>query len=643
MKITNRINHNRYTQFRETLFKWGKENQRNFPWRKENDPFKLLIAGLLLQRSRAKTVVKIYSTLFTNWPDERTLASADENSLQEVIRPLGLIKRAKTIKNIAYLVANTQHSIDSYEQMLELPGIGKYISGTASTIAFRTRNPVVDTVSSRVYRRFFGLSPFTSGKGIDSRLWSLVTQVFPEEQPHEFNWYVLDLASEICLPKRPKCDLCPLSYKCSYPQTLGEMTVVELFAGVGGFRIGLEKSGWRVMLSNQWEPKTKQQYASDLYIRHFGPDNHICEDIEKVLDEVEYGKREIPDFKLLVGGFPCQDYSVARTLSQATGIQGNKGVLWWQIYRLVSMKKPPMIFLENVDRLLSSPAGQRGRDFAIILACLSDLGYLIEWKIVNAADYGFPQKRRRVFIVGRLVSDDYILEHPVNQIKDAGILAKALPVKWESKQPNLSSGRMTLPDFRIGGDIKSVSDHFGKKSTKTPFQNSGVVYKRDVWTRRILPDYKRKCRVLNDVLLDDSQVDESFFIPESQLEKWKYLKGPKNEERVHKASGFTYNYNEGGIPFPDNLDGPARTILTAEGGSTPSRFKHIILLQNGRYRRLTPVELERLNGFPDDWTSGIPDTKRAFLMGNALVVGIIEQIGKVLADKACEEVAAFNL
>lgn len=640
--IANRIDYNRYTHFREILLKWGKENQRNFPWRKEHDSFKLLIAELLLQRSRAKTVAKVYPVLFTRWPDERALASADESSLQEVIRPLGLIKRAKTIKDIASLVSNAQHRIDSYEQMMGLPGIGRYISGTASAIALRTQNPVVDSVSSRVYRRFFGLSPFTSGNRIDSELWSLVADVSPRKQPHEFNWYILDLASEICLPKRPKCDRCPLYAGCSYTRALMNMTVADLFAGVGGFRIGLGRSGWRVALSNQWEPKVKHQYASDLYIRHFGPENHICEDIENVLDDVEDGKREIPNFHLLVGGFPCQDYSVARTLSQAAGIKGKKGVLWWQIYRLVSMKKPAMLFLENVDRLLSSPASQRGRDFAIMLACLSDLGYLVEWRVVNAADYGFPQKRRRVFIIGRLVPDDYILEQPVNRLKDAGILAKALPVKWELKQPNLSLSGITLPDFRIEGDITSVSNLFGKKSLKTLFQNSGVVHRRDVWTKRVVPSFNRKCQLLEDILVDESQVEESFYIPDSQLEKWKYLKGAKNELRVHQPSGFAYKYTEGGIPFPDNLDGPARTILTAEGGATPSRFKHIILTTDGRYRRLTPVELERLNGFPDDWTSGIPDTKRAFLMGNALVVGIIERVGKVLADTICEEIATLD-
>ncbi|MFC1961527.1 DNA (cytosine-5-)-methyltransferase [Chloroflexota bacterium] len=640
--MTRRIDYNRYTHFRETLLDWGKENQRNFPWRKEQEPFRLLIAELLLQRSRAKTVAKVYAALFTRWPDEKALASADESSIQEVIRPLGLVRRAKIIKDIATLLSNTQRSIDSYEQMMQLPGIGKYISGTASNVASRTQNPVVDSVSSRVYRRFFGLSPFTSGNKIDPGLWSLVADASPEGQRHEFNWYILDLASDVCLPKRPKCDRCPLSYKCLYTQASKDMTVAELFAGVGGFRIGLEKSGWRVTLSNQWEPKVKKQYASDLYIRHFGPENHVCEDIEKVLDEVEDGKREIPDFQLLVGGFPCQDYSVARTLSQATGIQGKKGILWWQIYRVISMKKPPMLFLENVDRLLSSPASQRGRDFAIMLACLSDLGYLVEWRIVNAADYGFPQKRRRVFIVGRLAPYDYIFEQPINQLKDTGILARALPIKWESKQPNLSSSGITLPDFRIEGDITSLSKLFGGKSAKTPFQNSGIIYKRDVWTRKVSPDFSRKSQALKDILIDESQVEESFYVPDSQLDKWKYLKGAKNEVRVHQPSGFTYKYTEGGIPFPDNADGPARTILTAEGGSTPSRFKHIILTPSGRYRRLTPIELERLNGFPDNWTSGIPDTKRAFLMGNALVVGIIERVGKVLADTVCKEIATLD-
>src|SRR5205809_3892846 len=176
--------------------------------------------------------------------------------------------------------------------------------------------------------------------------------------------------------------------------------MVELLAGVGGFRAALEPLGWHTVWANQWEPSTKTQHAADCYRRHWNDGSLSNEDINSVVDLLERDNDAIPAHDLLVGGFPCQDYSVAKTLNQAFGIEGKKGVLWWAIYRLIEAKHPKLVFLENVDRLLKSPASQRGRDFAIILACLSDLGYLIEWRIVNAADYGLPQRRRRVLIVG---------------------------------------------------------------------------------------------------------------------------------------------------------------------------------------------------------------------------------------------------
>ena len=152
--------------------------------------------------------------------------------------------------------------------------------------------------------------------------------------------------------------------------------VVELFAGVGGFRIGLEgaSDAYKTVWNNQWEPSTKRQDASLVYQARFGVEGHSNRDINDVRTD------DIPDHDLLVGGFPCQDYSVAATLSKSGGIEGKKGVLWWQIYRILDEKgdrRPDYLFFENVDRLLNSPATQRGRDFAIILASLSDLGYVV--------------------------------------------------------------------------------------------------------------------------------------------------------------------------------------------------------------------------------------------------------------------------
>src|SRR2546422_1577073 len=170
-----------------------------------------------------------------------------------------------------------------------------------------------------------------------------------------------------------------------------QMRVCELFAGVGGFRLGLETNGWEIVWSNQWEPGEKAQWASRCYVSHFGSKHHDNRDVSKIR------AKKIPNHDLLVGGFPCQDYSVATTNAQ--GIHGRKGVLWWEIYRILRDKRPRFVLLENVDRLLRSPSRQRGRDFAVMLWCLDALGYVAEWRVLNAADYGAPQKRRRLFIL----------------------------------------------------------------------------------------------------------------------------------------------------------------------------------------------------------------------------------------------------
>jgi DNA (cytosine-5)-methyltransferase 1 len=394
-------------------------------------------------------------------------------------------------------------------------------------------------------------------------------------------------------------------------------TVAELFAGVGGFRIGLAAAGWKTIFSNQWEPSTKAQHASDVYVANFGPEGHSNEDIATVAD--------IPNVDLLVGGFPCQDYSVAKSLNSSKGLAGKKGVLWWEILRLVEKKKPRFLFLENVDRLLKSPSSQRGRDFAVMLKTLGDEGYLIEWRVVSASDYGFPQRRIRVFIVAKRTKetpvkiDDYITKN--------GILARALPV---------------LPSFEGRGEIDLsespdlISKNFNKGAGKSPFLNAGVYFGGRAYTLKTTAAHKGKKVVLGDVVLSDDQVSSEYFVGADRIKDWEYLKGAKTIERLHKASGTAYNYAEGKMAFPDLLTNPSRTILTGEGGTSPSRFKHIIKTKKG-YRRLTPVELERLNGFPDNWTAvgadgqQVSDVRRAFFMGNALVVGLIQRVGKVLA------------
>jgi DNA (cytosine-5)-methyltransferase 1 len=412
-------------------------------------------------------------------------------------------------------------------------------------------------------------------------------------------------------------------------ETVG--TVCELFAGVGGFRIALSRSGLKTTFSNQWEPSTLVQHASACYVYNFGPEGHSNVNITDLVDQhVASGGRIIPKTDIIVGGYPCQDYSVAKSLNSSKGLKGKKGVLWWDIHKLIEANKPKYVFLENVDRLLKSPSKQRGRDFAVMLNTLGSLGYLIEWRVVNAAEYGFPQRRIRVLIVATRTRR----AKPLNMIEakelieKTGVLARALPVENFDFQ--------SIREIDISDAPNDLSESFGKDGNPSPFENAGIALGGRIYTTRTTASSSVKKRTLGDVLIRDDVVPAEYWVPSDRLDEWRYLKGAKSISRIHKGSGEQYKYAEGGMAFPDLLTNPSRTILTGEGGSSPSRFKHIIETPQG-FRRLVPLELERLSGFPDNWTKRasdddvIADSRRAFFIGNALVVDLIERVGNVLS------------
>lgn len=420
--------------------------------------------------------------------------------------------------------------------------------------------------------------------------------------------------------------------------------VLELFAGVGGFRVGLEQIAnaslgndvYHVIWSNQWEPATTVQHAWRTYERVWGAGSCVNEDIAKVIENPS----NVPNAEMLVGGFPCQDYSVARTLSQAAGIQGKKGVLWWSIYNLVRDKvaaghAPAVLFLENVDRMVNSPASQRGRDFAIILQSLSDLSYRVEWRIINAADYGMPQRRRRTYILA------YRNESPLGQgmanpaewIFRDGVFAHAFPV---ARQEGIH-----LQGTRIKRnkhwDLADVSENFNREHPDNRvFQNAGVMVDGVFYTTSVEPVYEGPRTTLGDIVRETprEEITEEFYIAPEARAAWEHEKFGKKEERVDKKTGFTYIYSEGAMAFPDPLDRPSRTIVTGEGGSGASRFKHVIEDPvTHRLRRLVPSELEQLDMFPRGHTAGEAPGKRAFFMGNALVCGVVGKVGVELAQR----------
>ena len=491
-----------------------------------------------------------------------------------------------------------------------------------------------------------------------------------------------------------------------------DIRVAELFAGVGGFRLGLEykgvarrwprprAEGFEVIWSNQWEPDeiTKKdegkQWASEIYTKWFGNEGHEGGDIHEFTKTVE-ATQQIPDIDMLVGGFPCQDYSVARTISGEMGIHGEKGKLWEPIWRIIdrihkkkTSKRPKLILLENVPRLLNSPASDRGLNFAIILKRLLGLGYDVEWRVIDASHYGMPQQRRRVFILAYRTPAKSKTTKEILGKEDFGLngqirkMRKKYDVKpmehWMFGNPNVNHE----DDWEVGPFAKafpSEPDSYKRKELKmdgfssksSDFGKAGYAWNGRMGNRRWVKQfcswntaarYERKKMVLGDVLVKEH--GSSYEVSEDRRAEWDYVKGARKEWRIRKrdrenvgeelwtiyqdcmasmdqdkwdfheedfarleGEDGPYRYVEGAIANPDRLDKASRTVVTAEIGSSPSRMRHIIE-QDGVRRRLMPIELERLNQFPDNWTriDGIADSKRGFLMGNALVVGVIERL-----------------
>lgn len=419
-----------------------------------------------------------------------------------------------------------------------------------------------------------------------------------------------------------------------------KIKVLELFAGVGGFRVGLEHSNnklFETKWANQWEPSRKSQDAFEVYDYHFSDSENININIEEISDETF----ERMDADLIVGGFPCQDYSVARSKKHEMGIEGKKGVLFWQIIRAVNHIQPKYLILENVDRLLKSPSKQRGRDFAIMLAAFNSLGYSVEWRVINAAEYGRSQRRRRVFFfvyrndtpfakkmdksfedknrteINENTYDDYIYHE--------GLFARQFPIKKESYKNRQAS-------YELNGDIVEISDNF----TGTVW-NTGIMRHGRYYTIDTEPLGDEKPITLGTIIQPAAEVSEKYYLTnKNKVEKFKYLRGPKKIER-RTSEGHVYTFAEGGMSPYDDLSLPGRTMLTSEG--SVNRSTHLLNI-DGRYRLLTPIEAERLQDFPDDWTKykklstgeivEVTDRMRMFFMGNALVTEIVKRIGDEL-------------
>ena len=427
-----------------------------------------------------------------------------------------------------------------------------------------------------------------------------------------------------------------------------EKTMTELFAGVGGFRLGLERveSDWQTNWFSQWEPGKKKQWAHDCYVHHFGDSPDLNGEYTTGINISDVDKFSVPDHTLLCGGFPCQDYSVAHSLSSSKGIEGKKGVLWWDIRNMLIAKRPPFVLLENVDRLLKSTASQRGRDFGIILSSFAQLGYRVEWRVINAAEYGAVQRRRRTFIFAynktTAYSDMMDNMDALSIISEQGMMAHAFPIENAGAEYTTHVPATDVYDvdrYLLYDEGTDASDNDLLEVTKNfafGFCNAGFMRDGEVTTLDVVPEQEEPTLMYE---IAQSHVDDSYYISVEDMASWTYMKGAKKIPRVSK-DGHEYIFSEGPIAFPDPLDRPARTMLTSEG--TKNRSTHVIAdPATGRLRLLTPIETERIQGFDDDWTkwsdidgvaTEMPARMRRFCMGNALVVPMVTRMGRVINE-----------
>jgi DNA (cytosine-5)-methyltransferase 1 len=441
------------------------------------------------------------------------------------------------------------------------------------------------------------------------------------------------------------------------------LKIFSMFDGVGGFIIGLNHANrhfdiplFQTTYSNQYEPSRKSQDAFEVGLLQFPEINHLPEDIQTI-DSAEFDEMKNNGVNMIVGGFPCQDYSVARSKKFEKGIEGKKGVLFWEIIRAVKHIQPDYLILENVDRLLKSPSTQRGRDFAIMLGAFNQLNYSVEWRVINAADYGRAQRRRRIyFFVYKnsseaavnfdkvIKSDSDLFENGElnfdNYIFKSGLFARQFPIEQVPNKKRVYSQKLSDLANSDNDYILDISDHF----TGTIW-NTGIMRYGKYYTIDTTPIFE-KPTTLGEIVSQaktyyadnfgeaeyKKYISNYYISDEEKIKKFEYLRGSKKIERK-TPDGHTWIYSEGGMSPYDSLDLPARTMLTSE--SSVNRSTHLLKINN-KYRLLAPIEAELLQDFPPDWTKykltvdgkkEVSDKMRYFFMGNALVTGIVERIG----------------
>jgi DNA (cytosine-5)-methyltransferase 1 len=402
---------------------------------------------------------------------------------------------------------------------------------------------------------------------------------------------------------------------------------IDLFSGVGGFRLGLERNGYTHVWSNDID-----DYANQIYTKNFGTENHHSGDVRGI------DPKTIPNHDLLCAGFPCQSFSVA---GQRKGFEDTRGTLFFEICRITEAKRPRLLLLENVKGLLYH---DRGRTFSVILKSLEDLGYWWEYQVLNSLHFGVPQNRERVFIIGHLRGESTRAVFPI--LEGSGVfdetdegtpcgdeVASALTTDYHKAPLNRGESYIVENGLKVvdmkqmyrEGTVREYDNVSPTISTPSGGQRIPLVYWKNskekvvYEERESSPSLKTQTDLVRQPLIvaDRSRAYRGGGRNlESPKKHTNTLTGVEKDNYVIQPLRFL-NRNQ------KNFDGHAMTIDTSHSTG---------LRKGDRIRKLTPLECERLQGFPDGWTEGVSDTRRYKALGNAVTVNVIYWIGKLILE-----------
>jgi DNA (cytosine-5)-methyltransferase 1 len=360
-------------------------------------------------------------------------------------------------------------------------------------------------------------------------------------------------------------------------------TAVSLFAGIGGFDLALERNGVEVVASVEWDKN-----AQSVLKRRF-PNSQIHGDIREVTGEQLINAGFNPRNGIITGGFPCQDLSVA---GKRAGLAGNRSGLFWEICRLLDETKAQYFILENVPGLLSSNSGA---DMGIVISALAERGYGLAYRVLDAQYFGVPQRRRRVFIVGCLGNN-------------GGTPAEILSIA-ESRAGYIEKSRTSQKS-----STTATSHRTEKVGTLLARDYKGVSSDDVMENKLILFDPHRSdgARIQGDTVntLTSMMGTGGNNVPMVAYSMHGAMIG-RNDEAGPKGSGF-FDENEPSYTLTSSSQARHGVVTVAE--------------KESMVRRLTPLECERLQGFPDGWTEGQTDGHRYKQLGNAVAVPVVEWI-----------------